>query len=181
MIPHRGARGGARSRGRRLMAGRMNRGIAPGKRLGCEFPRRSCEGATEVVVGVRMPAWNVRSTGRCHSAQRPVERTFHGGAIPWQSIYRQCSSRDLGSAPESATGATSRHRSGPHTSCLPSQPTGPCQPWAKECVASTPDCSDHARPLPPKQRLVRPSRHGRAAPSPRESHRAGCAAEVSDW
>jgi hypothetical protein len=169
-VPHSGghrARSQARCMG---LAIAVEEEIAPRKRAGCEFPRRVrlCGG------GNRLGGSAVAETLDCRHAGwlRLVGRACHAGAILWRSIYRRCSSRAVGSVPESATAATNRRRFSRHQRLRQSEPTSLCQPHlrarapTKECVEAAPGSSgspNRARPPPAKQRLGKPGRLGRAA------------------
>lgn len=79
--PHRGARR-APSRARcRGVAIAVKEEIAPRKRPGCEFPRGTCEGAVEVIVGVRVlsrEAWTAAAQDGCNlwGGRAPQEQFF---------------------------------------------------------------------------------------------------------
>ena len=95
--------------------------------------------------GNRLGGSVVAETLDCRRAGwlRLVGRACHAGAILWRSIYRRCSSRAVGSVPESATGATNRHRFSRHQRLRQSEPTSLCQPHLR-ARAPTQECVEDA-------------------------------------
>jgi hypothetical protein len=188
-VPHRGARRARSRAGSRGMTMAGKEKIAPRKRAGGKFPRRTGESAAEVIVRVEVLSRKTRTAVAQDSSDLWSGRSTPG-ATPWRSTYRRCSSRAGGSVPESASGAANWHRRRPHRRLLWNRPTGPCQrhrgarePPEKR-VAPAPgwsDCPDGARPPPTTPPIGKPSRRERRAPSPRASNCPGCVASVSDW
>jgi hypothetical protein len=67
-VPHRGAGAGRSQPTDMAVAGTVKKEFAPGKRVGLELPRGTCECAAEVIVGVGMPSrkpWTAATQDGC--------------------------------------------------------------------------------------------------------------------
>ena len=188
-VPHSGghwARSQARCKG---LASAVEEKITSRKRAGCEFPRGTCECAAEVIVWVGVLSgkpWTAVTQDGCDlwGGRATLEQFFGDPFISdapvglWEAFQNP--------QPLQPTGIDFRAIS----DCGRAEPTSLCQPHlgarapTQECVEDASGSSgspNRAWPPPAKQRLGKPGRLGRAAPSPREGSRASCAAVVSDW